>query len=56
MPLTITRKLGETLHLILEDDREVIIQLEERNATQVKLTIEAPKSIQILRGELVDSN
>lgn len=56
MPLVLTRQTGDSLYLILEDDSQIVIKLEERNQNQIKLAIDAPKSVQVLRGELLEGS
>lgn len=51
--LVLGRKLHETIHIGLEDGRSILLQVADLNASRVRIRVEAPKSIVILRGELV---
>lgn len=49
--LVVTRKDGETIHI--GDD--VMIEIVEINGGRAKVRIVAPKSVDVLRGELLDN-
>jgi carbon storage regulator CsrA len=51
--LLLKRNPGEGITLALEDGREIRIAVADVLARQVHLAIEAPRSIQISRDELV---
>jgi sRNA-binding carbon storage regulator CsrA len=54
--LSVTLKCGEDVILTLPDGREVTIYVQDTwhgsNGGKVRLSIAAPKDVQILRGEL----
>ena len=52
MALVITRKNGQALHI--GDDIKVTVYTDPQSS-QVKLAIEAPKEVVILREELLDN-
>ena len=47
--LVIRRRIGERLHI----GQEISIEVLEITPTRVKIGVEAPRSIQVLRGETV---
>ena len=49
--LSLTRKIGETL--LLGDN--VVVKVRRISGTRVTLTIDAPRELRILRGELVEA-
>ena len=52
--LKITRTEGQTIHLI-NDEFDIVIHVESfGNGKQVKLGIEAPQEVTVLRGELLE--
>jgi carbon storage regulator CsrA len=52
--LKLTRREGEAL-ILTTSDGEIVVSLERLSGSQVKLGIEAPKSVRVLRGELLGS-
>jgi len=53
--LKITRKPGEGLTIITSDG-EIHIDVEIKSGNQIKLAIDAPRKIEILRDELLYAN
>jgi carbon storage regulator len=51
--LVLTRKIGEKIRI---PDRNVLIKVMEIRGNQVRIGINAPESVRILRGELVRQN
>lgn len=47
--LILTRRIGESLVI----DEDIVVRVIEIKGTQVRLGIEAPENVQILREELV---
>jgi carbon storage regulator CsrA len=53
--LVLSRKLGEAIRLTCDDGTEIVVTvLGWRNRGGIKLGIEAPPAVDILRGELVE--
>ena len=50
--LKLTRRVGEAL-ILTTSDGEIVVSLERLSESQVKIGIEAPKSVRVLRDELV---
>ena len=50
--LAISRKVGESFYMFY-DDKQIIVQLLRMDRGQVRLGIEAPKEVTILREELL---
>ena len=48
--LSLTRKEGQSLHV----GEDVVITIERVEGKKVKVSIQAPSSIKVLRSELVD--
>lgn len=52
--ITLYRSPGECIRLILEDGREILIELANiKSGRSCAISIDAPKSILVLREELV---
>jgi carbon storage regulator len=51
--LILSRKPGENIRLFLEDGREITIEVLSVGSRAVRIGIDAPKSINIVRGELL---
>ncbi|HOO73893.1 MAG TPA: carbon storage regulator [Tepiditoga sp.] len=49
--LIITRKKGDSFHIKV-GDKEIVINILDNNAGNVKIGIDAPREYKILRGEL----
>lgn len=47
--LVLTRKIGEKLHI-----GEAVVTITEVRGRHVRLKIDAPRQIRVLRGELID--
>jgi len=65
MPLTLTRRCGEEIHFRFPDDlteeelQEIVrtgisVSVSDINSRQVQLSIAAPRSINIVRSELLE--
>lgn len=54
MALSLTRKNNESIALFDADGRRVIITVDDTQSNQVRLNIDAPKDIMIMRAELGD--
>lgn len=52
--LKLSRKLHEKIKLILEDGREILIEVTMLKRSRTIIGIEAPKSIKIIRTELLE--
>jgi carbon storage regulator len=50
--LVLSRKIGQTLVITQQDGTEIKVQVVDVKKKQVKLGIEAPKSVPVRRGEL----
>lgn len=50
--LALTRRIGEKLNLYLPDGRKIEIVVDDSPHGRVKLCIEAPKDVFILRAEI----
>jgi carbon storage regulator CsrA len=48
----LSRKIGQTLVITQQDGTEIKVQVVDVKKKQVKLGIEAPKSVPVRRGEL----
>ncbi len=51
--LTLSRKSGQTLILDIGQQQSVLVTITEVRGQQVKLSIEAPRQVTILREELL---
>jgi carbon storage regulator len=51
--LVLTRKIGEKIRI---PDRDVLIKVMEIRGNRVRIGINAPEGVRILRGELVRQN
>jgi len=52
--LSLTRKLGQSLHITTEDGQFIKVTITKLVGEQVRLKIEADETVCILREELVD--
>lgn len=55
--LVLTRKPNEEIHLLLPDGERVVITVvgdRDSGPAKVRIGIDAPQSIKVLRGELVE--
>lgn len=53
--LTLTRKVGERIIIGHgQDDEPIIIEIKEIRRNQVRIAVEAPRDIPIMREELMD--
>lgn len=50
--LVVTRKVGESVKVLIGNGRIVTIKVFKSNRKQVRLGIKAPSDIKVLRGEL----
>jgi carbon storage regulator len=50
--LVLSRKRGQWLVITLADGREVRVQVVDIKGKQIRIGIEAPKDVPVLRGEL----
>ena len=53
--LALSRKIGESLILTLEDGRKIQVQVVDVDGRRVRIGIDAPKSVRVLRGEVCDA-
>ena len=49
--LVLTRKIGEQIHVQLDDETSMLITVKNINRNQVRLLLEAPKHVRIERPE-----
>lgn len=54
MSLVLSRQEGDSVILFTESGEVVTITLDLLQKSQAKLTFDAPRSVKILRGELVE--
>ena len=54
MSLVLSRQEDESLILFTESGEAITITFDQLNGKTAKLTIDAPKSVKILRGELIE--
>ena len=50
--LVLTRKIGQSLTIVLEDGREVYVELHEIRKRACRIAVTAPNDIQVRRSEL----
>jgi len=53
--LVLTRKNNQKINIAIPGEQEIVIQVVQIGSNQVKIGIDAPKDILILRDELIDS-
>ena len=51
--LVLTRKLGESITCTLPDGSVIVLTLVEVRGDKARIGIDAPKSVQVLRTELI---
>ncbi len=49
--LVLTRKIGEQIHVQLDDETSMLITVKNINRNQVRLLLEAPEHVRIERPE-----
>ena len=49
--LVLTRKAGEEIHLLLEDGRIIIVEVNQINRSYAKIAIDAPPTIRVTRPD-----
>jgi len=52
--LTLSRRIGESIILTLEDGQTITVRLDETKGNQARISIGAPESVKILREELLE--
>lgn len=50
--LVLNRKVGEEIHLILEDGKVIRVKVVDERGRGVRLGIEAPAGVKVVRAEL----
>ena len=52
--LSLTRKADQSVNIILEDGRKIVVKVAEIRGRQVRLRFYAPGGIKILRDEIME--
>jgi len=49
--LALTRKAGEKIHILLEDDRVIIVEVNRISRSKAKILVDAPPTIRVTRPD-----
>ena len=56
MPLVISRKYSQSLELFTADGEQITVTVVDLNHKSVRLAIDAPDGVKIVRSELLDDS